>query len=440
MKKISKPITHSWLIRQGFLPEGENSEINTRWISDAVDQLEKETADLNRIKEKDWIEALENTSRHICRDPRVPGKESLIDPRNEELPLVQIDSYIRGIVRWLNMLGIHTAYSCDGEGRGRAYVYLLDELTAKQATLIQACATDKVKVRFNQRRVDFHYPLGKPEVLLDVAERLYHVWKDEDALNTYRIEHLKKRLIPLLTINGKSGRESRIRQYVKQKLKSKTDWLTVDHYGNLLARKDCGQGPVVLLSAHLDTVMPYPPRRRIIENGTILKSSEGILGADDRAGIAVILELLDFIPRSRFQGTVKVAFTVEEEIGCMGSKHIRPDFLSNVDVAIVVDRKGTRDIVTSYADRVTFCPREYGRIFERAGVLSGMPDWKMTPGGMSDALVFAQLGIPSVNLSVGYHHPHTDWETLDVSATLDTIRLLETVFDEQTIRAVIPTF
>jgi hypothetical protein len=66
---------------------------------------------------------------------------------------------------------------------------------------------------------------------------------------------------------------------------------------------------------------------------------------------------------------------------------------------IVVDRRGTRDIVTSYAGIVPFCDDDYGRIFETAGALASMPDWKMIPDGLSDAKVFAEFGIPSVNLS-----------------------------------------
>jgi hypothetical protein len=107
--------------------------------------------------------------------------------------------------------------------------------------------------------------------------------------------------------------------------------------------------------------------------------SRGILGADSRAGIAAILEILDFIRHSRFQRTLKIFLAIEEEIGCLGSRHIAPTFLQNVNAAFVVDRRGTRDIVTSYAGIMPFCDDNYGRIFETAGALAGMPDWKMAP-------------------------------------------------------------
>ncbi|WP_232509548.1 peptidase M42 family protein [Parageobacillus thermoglucosidasius] len=122
---------------------------------------------------------------------------------------------------------------------------------------------------------------------------------------------------------------------------------------------------------------------------------------------------------------MKIALTVEEEIGCLGSRHIAPAFLQDVNAAIVADRRGAGDIVTSYAGIVPFSPDEYGRIFETAGALAGMPDWKITSGGLSDAKTFAEFGIPSVNLSGGYEHEYTELETLDCKAMLETVLLLE---------------
>jgi tripeptide aminopeptidase len=62
-----------------------------------------------------------------------------------------------------------------------------------------------------------------------------------------------------------------------------------------------------------------------------------------------------------------------------------------------------------------------------------MPDWKITPGGLSDAKVFAEFGNRTVNLSVGYEHEHTEFETLDYKAALETVLLLEAVFENNMI-------
>jgi di/tripeptidase len=47
-----------------------------------------------------------------------------------------------------------------------------------------------------------------------------------------------------------------------------------------------------MYSGHMDTVTEIVENRKIIEEGSILKSSEGFLGADDHAGVAAILEIL----------------------------------------------------------------------------------------------------------------------------------------------------
>lgn len=208
----------------------------------------------------------------------------------------------------------------------------------------------------------------------------------------------------------------------------------VDRAGNLLATIYCGEGPTVLLSSHMDMYEEIEPHRDIIQEGTILSSSKGILGADDRAGIAVILELCQRIHKTNFNGTLKVAFTVKEEIGLLGSQQIDPWFLQEVDAAIVIDRRGKRDIVTSCGGVIPFCSPSFGLIFEQAGVMAGMNDWKITEGGSSDAKIFAQkFGIPSVNLSAGFQNEHTEAETVDYVASYETVKLIETVLHQQLI-------
>nr|WP_275677700.1 M20/M25/M40 family metallo-hydrolase [Neobacillus drentensis] len=159
-----------------------------------------------------------------------------------------------------------------------------------------------------------------------------------------------------------------------------------------------------------------------------------MLGADDRAGVAAILEILSRVQKTNFRGTIKVAFTVEEETGCQGSRGIDQDFIEDVDAAIIIDCRGNRDIVTSLSFYFPFCPDEYGKLFEEAGKLAGMQDWKITPGGVSDALVFAEIGIPSVNLSGGYPNEHKSTETVDYKSTFETVLFAESVLHHQLIK------
>lgn len=233
----------------------------------------------------------------------------------------------------------------------------------------------------------------------------------------------KKTLLELLALPGVSGEEHQVASYVMNKLEGMQMKVKQDSFGNVLAERKYGDGPTVLLSAHMDTVVDFEPGREVVWEGQLLRSSAGILGADDRAGIAIILETLYRVQLVRLQGTIKVAFTCAEEIGRVGSQHIAPEWLDDVDMAVVADRRNRRDIVTS-CPWMPFCPEETGMFWAETARLIGQSDWRTCQGGISDAMTYAEYGIPSVNLSCGYLHEHTEEEELHWPSVLDTIRLI----------------
>jgi tripeptide aminopeptidase len=414
-------------LRNADLSPGAEGTYAGKWLFETLKLMNSKGFTLEDIQEKEFLPLLNEAARIVDG----PGRETLIHPLESDLPLTMMDPHIRGIVRWLNELGIYTIYSCDGHGNVRAKIDLLRPLTISQINLLKAAVPSSMRLEINGKKLYFYY--NTVEELFQVAENLYMLLEKPEYLMDLEANHFKTRLITLLNIPGASQNERRIRQFLQQKLRSLTDYMYTDQKGNLLAYQYCGDGPTILLSAHMDTVEEIVADRVIIEEGTILKSSEGILGADDRAGIAVILEILAKIHHTNFNGTIKVAFTIEEEIGCRGARDIDPEFLEDVDGAIVIDRRGTRDIVTSYANVFSFCNEEYGQLFEQAGRMAGMNDWRMTPGGLSDAKIFAEFGIPSVNLSAGYSFEHTDSETVNYKATYETCKLVEAVLHNRLI-------
>ncbi|WP_114167128.1 M20/M25/M40 family metallo-hydrolase [Exiguobacterium sp. TNDT2] len=413
------------LARHGLKTASEETEWLKRMSGDVEQQLHGQPD----ATDEDIMEWLRMTSDNLNGNEM--GGERLFQPETEALPYHVFDPYIRGIVRWMNELGMLTQACCDGHGKRPAHVFTLEPLTKNQRHVLRETvpADSTIRLRFGRREVYFEY-VGEEERrgLLDIATNLFHLTLKgtyEQRLNEMERCAIQKQLMAWLNVPGESGKEGRVRHRLALQLKRLTDTQYVDERGNLLAILSKGQGPVVLLSAHMDTVARIERGRDIIQNGTVLKSSHGILGADDRAGIVVILECLERLSKMDFQGTVKVAFTVDEEIGCLGAREIDRRFIHDVDYAIVADRRGSRDIVTGCRGVIDFCDESYGQSFEQAGRLAGMSDWTATRyGGSSDAKVFAEFGIPSVNLSVGYQHEHTDQEEVDVQATLDTIRLL----------------
>ena len=237
------------------------------------------------------------------------------------------------------------------------------------------------------------------------------------------MKYLRSQFIKLLNIHGVSGNEKNVRKYLKPILDGTMDKVEVDSYGNLLAEKKFGNGDgaTVLLSAHMDTVRGVLKDREIIENNGIITSNKGALGADDRGGIAIILTVLRNLGKLKFNGNIKIAFSREEEVGCIGASNIDPKFYKDTDLAIVVDRRGNRDIVVGCG--MAFCSDSVGEFMEDVSKMADM-EWKATEGGISDAMIFAEEGVNSINLSAGYYNEHTEKEYAVLSEMQDTVKLI----------------
>ena len=94
--------------------------------------------------------------------------------------------------------------------------------------------------------------------------------------------------------------------------------------GNVLARV---RGTVdvapLLLSAHMDTVRPGEGVQPIIEGDVIRSDGRTVLGGDDKSGCAIVCEVLRVLRDERIpHGDVEIAFTICEEVGLLGAKHL----------------------------------------------------------------------------------------------------------------------
>ena len=82
-------------------------------------------------------------------------------------------------------------------------------------------------------------------------------------------------------------------------------------------------GEPILLSAHMDTVVPGVGVEPVIEDGVIRSKGDTVLGGDDKSGVAAIVEALRTIVEQNLpHPTVEALFTVCEEVGLRGSKHM----------------------------------------------------------------------------------------------------------------------
>ncbi len=117
--------------------------------------------------------------------------------------------------------------------------------------------------------------------------------------------------------------------------------------GNLHVRMPArgSNAPAVLFSSHMDTVMPGLGIKPRIDGDIIRSDGTTVLGADDKAGVTAILELLQCLHESDMpHGPVEVIFDVAEEIGLMGCFQVD---LSQVQAkyAIVLDGEEMDQII-----------------------------------------------------------------------------------------------
>lgn len=116
---------------------------------------------------------------------------------------------------------------------------------------------------------------------------------------------------------------------------------TGSNSGNLVAKlKGNADKETILFSAHMDTVSPGRGIKPKIVDGTIYSDGTTILGGDDKAGIASVMEALQVIKEEGLShGDIEIAFTIFEEGGLFGSKNLDYTKLS-AKIGFVLDSGG----------------------------------------------------------------------------------------------------
>lgn len=146
-------------------------------------------------------------------------------------------------------------------------------------------------------------------------------------------ERLLQRLLDLIVINGPSREEQAVAQRVLGELRAlgieaeEDDAASIvgGNSGNIVAKLPAtvSDAPALLLNAHLDTVQPTEGVRPVLSGDLVKSDGQTILGADDRAGVAIILEVMhSLLEESIPHGDIILAFTVCEEVGLLGAEHL----------------------------------------------------------------------------------------------------------------------
>ncbi len=144
-------------------------------------------------------------------------------------------------------------------------------------------------------------------------------------------QRLVDEFIQLVSVDSPSLGERRMGDYLTQQLISLGFSVREDDTGNQIGG-NCGNiygfldgehtlNPIVFC-AHMDTVEPSSGKQALLgEDGTIRSNGDTVLGADDCAGIASIIEALRAIREQQLpHRPIEVLLTVAEEIYCKGAE------------------------------------------------------------------------------------------------------------------------
>lgn len=211
--------------------------------------------------------------------------------------------------------------------------------------------------------------------------------------------------------------QSELKAYLTKFLKTKYNEV-ISKDGFIFAE---GSFPVMLV-AHMDTVHKELVKQIVYEdNGNIISSPQGI-GGDDRAGIAMIMEIIKTYNCS-------VLFTEDEEIGCVGAtKFVDALEHGDIDVPTVnyiieLDRMGKEDAVFYNCDNPNF----------EDFIFLDSKDWKFDYGSYTDIVEIAPvLGAAAVNFSCGYYNPHTTKEYVVLSEMTENVEKVKRILARTT--------
>ena len=118
--------------------------------------------------------------------------------------------------------------------------------------------------------------------------------------------------------------------------------------GNLIARVPGTRpaAPALFLNAHVDTVVPGEGVKPRVDGDVVRTDGTTVLGGDDKSGVAVIVEVLRVLREEGIpHGNLEVVFTICEEVGLLGAKHLDYGRLRSRE-GIALDSDGPEEIIT----------------------------------------------------------------------------------------------
>lgn len=151
-----------------------------------------------------------------------------------------------------------------------------------------------------------------------------------------KVSRLLRTFLDMVAIDSPSGEEEAMAGFVAGRLRLLGLEPLVDGAGNVLASLP-GTGPALLLCAHMDNVPPCRGVKAVVDGDCVHSDGTTILGADDKSGVAVMLEALQTLKDEGLAHLpLELAFTVREEVGLEGARALDTSRMG-VSWALVLD-------------------------------------------------------------------------------------------------------
>lgn len=151
-------------------------------------------------------------------------------------------------------------------------------------------------------------------------------------------ERLLNEFLELVQIDSETKYETEIARVLKKKFEDlgvevfedDTTAQTGHGAGNLICTLQGTKEGVdtIYFTSHMDTVIPAKGVKPSIKDGYVVTDGTTILGADDKTGLAVMLEIIKVLKEQSIEhGTIQFIITVGEESGLVGAKALDPSLV-----------------------------------------------------------------------------------------------------------------
>lgn len=186
--------------------------------------------------------------------------------------------------------------------------------------------------------------------------------------------------------------------------------LQIDEFGNKYVQ--IGES-TCMFTSHLDTATSANTEVIHVIEGDIIKTDgKSILGADDKAGVTIMLNMI----KHKIPGLYY--FFLGEEVGCVGSKKVATKFekeKGNINKVISFDRRGTTSVIT-YQASSRCCSDKFGEALAKELNKQEGFNYLIDPTGIyTDSAQFTSIYPECTNISVGYRSEHTFSEQQDIN-------------------------